>query len=50
MGGYVIQAVASNRADHLPLLDEGSEEIIYCLCPSWFAPDTRLREGRNDLP
>ena len=32
------------------LLDEGPEGIIYCLCPSWFAPDTRLRAGRSYLP
>jgi hypothetical protein len=35
---------------HLLLLDKGPEEILYCLCPSAFAPDTRLRSGRNDLP
>ncbi|MGH8547904.1 MAG: protein kinase domain-containing protein [Methylococcales bacterium] len=35
---------------HLLLLDKGPEGILYCLCPSAFAPDTRLRSGRNDFP
>lgn len=35
---------------HLLLLDKGPEGILYCLCPSAFAPETRLRSGRNDLP
>src|SRR5262249_2816100 len=26
------------------------EGIIYCLCPSLFAPDTRLRRERIELP
>ena len=43
-------SVESERAGHLLLLDEGPEGILYCLCPSHFAPDTRLREGYNELP
>jgi hypothetical protein len=43
-------ALESDRAEHLLLLDEGPEEIIYCLCPSHFAPDTRLQPGCNLLP
>jgi hypothetical protein len=35
---------------HLLLLDKGPEGIIYCLCPSWFALDTRLRLGHSYLP
>lgn len=40
----------SEYQSYLMLLDQGPEEIIYCLCPSDFAPDTRLRTGRNNLP
>jgi hypothetical protein len=53
LGSRVRLAIESDRAEqggYLLLLDEGPEGIIYCLCPSHFAPDTRLREGRNDLP
>jgi serine/threonine protein kinase len=50
LGSRVCLAIESDREGHLLLLDEGPEGIIYCLCPSHFAPDTRLREGRNDLP
>jgi serine/threonine protein kinase len=50
LGSRVCLAIESDRAGHLLLLDEGPEEIIYCLCPSWFAPDTRLPIGRSYLP
>ena len=40
----------SQYQGHLLLLDKGPEGILYCLCPSQFAPDTRLRPGRSDLP
>lgn len=43
-------AIAADRAGHLLLIDEGPEGIIYCLCPSWFAADTRVHEGVNYLP
>jgi hypothetical protein len=43
-------AIESDREGHLLLLDEGPEGIIYCLCPSWFAPDTRILPGRNIMP
>jgi hypothetical protein len=42
--------IESEYQGHLLLLDKGPEGIIYCLCPSQFAPDTRLRPSRNDLP
>jgi hypothetical protein len=35
---------------HLLLLDEGPEGIMYCLCPSSFAPETRIQPGRAHLP
>ena len=40
----------SDWEGHLLLLDEGPEGIVYCLCPSLFAPDTRLRRGFSELP
>ncbi len=40
----------SDWEGHLLLLDEGPEGIVYCLCPSQFAPDTRLRRGVVELP
>jgi len=50
IGGRLCLAIESDREGHLMLLDEGPEGIIYCLCPSWFAPDTRLHAGRSYLP
>jgi len=50
LGSRVCLAIESERMGHLLLLDEGPEETLYCLCPSWFAPDTRLRPGRSYLP
>ncbi len=50
LGSHLGLAVESERAGHLLLLDQGPEGIIYCLCPSWFAPDTRIAAGRTYLP
>lgn len=50
IGGRVCLAIESDREGYLLLLDEGPEGIIYCLCPSWFAPDTHLRAGRSYMP
>jgi hypothetical protein len=53
LGSRVRLAIESDRAEqggYLLLLDEGPEGIIYCLCPSHFAPDTRLQPGCNLLP
>ena len=50
LGSRVSLALESDREGYLMLLDEGPEGITYCLCPSWFAPDTRLKEGRTYLP
>lgn len=49
LGSRVRLAIESDREDHLLLLDEGPEGIIYCLCPSHFAPNTRLQPGCNFL-
>jgi hypothetical protein len=50
IGSRMCLALESERAGHLLLLDEGPENLVYCLCPSWFAPDTRLAAGRTTLP
>ncbi len=50
LGSRVCLAIKSDRESHLLLLDEGPEKILYCLCPSHFAPDTRLQPGCNYLP
>ncbi|MEW6211216.1 MAG: protein kinase [Acidobacteriota bacterium] len=50
LGSRVCLAIESDRAGYMLLLDEGPEGIIYCLCPSWFAPDTSLRPERSYLP
>jgi len=43
-------ATKFDRVGHLLLLDERPEGIIHCLCPSHFAPDTRLQPGCHLLP
>ncbi|MGD2154073.1 MAG: TIR domain-containing protein [Gemmatimonadales bacterium] len=50
IGSRVGLAVESERDGYLLLLDEGPSGKIYCLCPSWFAPDTHLKAGRSYLP
>jgi hypothetical protein len=50
LGSRICLAIESDRAGHLLLLDEGPTGKIYCLCPSAFAPDTRLAAGRTYLP
>lgn len=50
LGSRVCLAIESDREGYLLLLDQGTSGKIYCLCPSWFAPDTRLPPGRSYLP
>lgn len=50
LGSRVSLAVESDRPGHLLLLDEGTSGAIYCLCPSWFAPRTRVEAGRTYVP
>jgi TIR domain-containing protein/uncharacterized protein DUF4384 len=50
LGSRVCLAIESDRAGHLLLLDEGTSGKTYCLCPSIFAPYTRLAAGRTYLP
>jgi hypothetical protein len=49
-GDRVCLAIESEREGDLLLLNEGTSGQIYCLCPSWFAPDTRFKAGRSYLP
>ena len=50
LGRRVHLVIESELEGHLLLIDEGPEEKVYCLCPSWFAPSTRLSKGRSYLP
>lgn len=50
LGSRVCLAIESDRDGHLLLLNEGTSGTIYCLCPSAFAPETRLAAGRTYLP
>jgi hypothetical protein len=50
LGSRVRLVIESEREGHLLLIDEGPDGITYCLCPSWFAPDTRLLVGKSVLP
>jgi TIR domain-containing protein/uncharacterized protein DUF4384 len=50
IGSRLGLAIWAERAGHLVLIDEGQDGTIYCLCPSWFAPDTRVDKGMNYLP
>jgi hypothetical protein len=50
LGAHVRLAIESEQQAHLLLLDEGPEGIVYCLCPSRFAPDTEIAAGRTILP
>jgi hypothetical protein len=50
IGSNLGLAIEAERAGYLLLIDEGPEGIIYCLSPSWFAPDKHIRKGMNYLP
>ncbi|MGZ5443547.1 MAG: TIR domain-containing protein [Thermoanaerobaculia bacterium] len=50
IGDRVRLAIESDRDGYLLLLDQGPEDILYCLCPSQFAPDRRLNRGLTILP
>jgi hypothetical protein len=50
LGSRVCLALEMDREGYLLLLDEGPEGTVYCLCPSWFAPNTRLQTGLDYLP
>jgi hypothetical protein len=42
--------IESDRNGYLTLLDEETTGKVVCLCPSHYAPDTRLYPGRTCLP
>lgn len=50
LGSRVRLVIESDYNAYLLLLDLGTSGAIYCLCPSKFAPDTRIAKGRNYLP
>jgi hypothetical protein len=50
LGSQLFWAIDWDRDAHLLLLDENPEGRIYCLCPSWFAPETRMKPGLTLLP
>jgi hypothetical protein len=50
LGSRVRLEIEMDRPGHLLLLDSGPEGITYCLCPSAFAPQSRLEAGRHVLP
>lgn len=50
IGDFVQLVIESDRDGHLLLIDIGTSGKVYCLCPSAFCPDTRIRTGRNILP
>jgi TIR domain-containing protein/uncharacterized protein DUF4384 len=50
LGSRLRLVLESDHDGHLLLLDEGTSGAVFCLCPSWFAPDTRLQPGRTCLP
>lgn len=50
LGSRVCLTIESEREGYLLLLDEGTSGKIYCLCPSQFAPDTRISPKQHYLP
>jgi len=50
LGDHLRLSIKSRRQGHLLLLDEGPEGTVYCLCPSLFAPDSRIEIGQTVLP
>ncbi|MCP4662969.1 MAG: CHAT domain-containing protein [bacterium] len=50
LGDWVCLGIRSERPGHLLLIDVGSSGTVFCLCPSHFAPDTRLPAGESIFP
>ncbi len=50
IGSRLALVIYAERDGSLLLIDEGHDGIIYCLSPSWFAPDTQIDKGVNYLP
>jgi hypothetical protein len=49
-GDGVAIIIEPEMEGYLTLLDIGTSGKIYSLCPSRFAPDTRVHAGRNEYP
>lgn len=50
LGSWVRLIIDSPLPGHVLILDEGPEGIVYCLCPSLFAPRTTLVTGQTEFP
>jgi hypothetical protein len=50
IGSQLSLAIECDRDAHLLLLNKGTSGKLYCLCPSLFAPQQKLRRGLNTLP
>ena len=50
LGSCVQIAIECDHDAHLLLLNKGTSGKLYCLCPSLFAPQQRIRQGLNILP
>src|SRR5262249_3627898 len=50
LGSRVRLGLDTEQWGDLLLLNEGAEGLVYCLCPSRFAPEQRLRPGKSVLP
>jgi hypothetical protein len=50
LGSRACLMIESEREGHLLLLDEGTSGKIYCLCPSLFAPESRISREQSYLP
>jgi hypothetical protein len=50
LGSRVCIAIEAEQECHLLLLNEGTTERIYCLCPSQFAENSCIPKGRSILP
>jgi len=50
LGSRLFWAIDWDEDAHLLLLNEGAEGKTYCLCPSWFCPNSHIKAGVTVLP
>jgi hypothetical protein len=50
LGTRLFWAIDWDHDAYLLLLNEGAEGKTYCLCPSWFCPDSHISPGITVLP
>ena len=50
IGSRIRVMIETVEEKHLLLLDESPNGTVYCLCPSLFAPDSKVSVGRTVLP